>query len=202
MSCLPIGFLCFIRRASSTNISSVALDNGQTHLQPVVPAVVEPIPYPRPLSFLGKNRRVISTKPVTSANAAITWENTKPFVPPIKSGIVIKVYDGDTITIATRLPMDNSPMYRFSVRLLGIDSAEIKGRTDAEKQLAICARDALASKVFGKVVDLRNISIEKYGRVLADVYLNDLHLNQWMLDNGYAISYDGGTKMRPVEWEK
>ena len=49
----------------------------------------------------------------------ITWKNTVPFIPPIKNAVVIKVYDGDTITIACKLPFDDnlSPIYRFNVRL-------------------------------------------------------------------------------------
>ena len=49
---------------------------------------------------------------------------------------------------------------------------------------------------------LKNISTEKYGRLLADVYLGDLHLNKWMLDKRYAVSYDGGTKIAPESWNK
>jgi hypothetical protein len=45
------------------------------------------------------------------------------------------------------------------------------------------------------------LSTEKYGRLLADVYLEDLHLNAWMLEHNYAVPYDGGTKHRPVEWD-
>ena len=51
-----------------------------------------------------------------------TWANTVAFVPPVTSGKVIKVYDGDTITIATKLPINKSPIYKFQVRLTGIDS--------------------------------------------------------------------------------
>lgn len=58
----------------------------------------------------------------------INYVDTIPFVPPITSGKVIKVYDGDTITIASKLPYDHSPIYRFSVRLLGIDSPEMDRR--------------------------------------------------------------------------
>jgi endonuclease YncB( thermonuclease family) len=43
----------------------------------------------------------------------IDWNDTVPFVPPITKGRVIKVYDGDTITIAARLPHPKSPLYRF-----------------------------------------------------------------------------------------
>jgi hypothetical protein len=65
-----------------------------------------------------------------------TWENTIGFVPHIKIGKVIKVYDGDTITVASKLPND-SFIYRFPVRLIGIDSPEIKGSTEVENKLAI-----------------------------------------------------------------
>lgn len=128
----------------------------------------------------------------------IKWSDTKPFVPPINSGYVIKVYDGDTITIASKMPFINSPIYRFSVRLSGIDSPEIKGKTIIEKELAINARDALQNKIMNKTITLKNVSLEKYGRILADVYCDGIHINQWMLDNKFALPYDGGTKVS--EW--
>lgn len=128
------------------------------------------------------------------------WLNTVPFVPPVTSGKVIKVYDGDTITIASKLPFPNSPVYKFPVRLHGIDCPEIKGSTETEKTLAKAARDALSDKINGNVVTLRNVSTEKYGRLLADVYYNGEHMNQWMLLNNYAVKYDGGTKSRPDNW--
>ena len=128
------------------------------------------------------------------------YKNAKPFVPPISEGIVVKVYDGDTITIVSQLPYPSSPYYRFSVRLNGIDSAEIKGKTAVEKDLAKKARDALNDKILNRSIYLRNIATEKYGRILADVYLDGEWINEWMLKNGYAVAYDGGTKERPAEW--
>jgi endonuclease YncB( thermonuclease family) len=117
-----------------------------------------------------------------------------PFVPPITEGQVINVYDGDTITIVSKLPYDASPLYRFSVRLAGIDCAEIKGKTEHERELAQEAKFALQKLILNKIITLKNLKTEKYGRVLADVYLGDLHVNQWLLDNKYAVSYSGGTK--------
>ncbi len=131
----------------------------------------------------------------------VEWDNTTPFVPPIKSGYVIKVYDGDTITIAAKMPYMNSPIYRFSVRLNGIDCPEIKSKTLIEKELAINARDALANRIMRKNVILHNVSLEKYGRLLADVYCEGIHMNQWMLNNKFALPYDGGKKTRPSEWD-
>jgi micrococcal nuclease len=131
----------------------------------------------------------------------ITIKETVVFKPPITSGKVVKVYDGDTITIATKIPCPNSPIYRFSVRLNGIDSPEIRGKNEKEKELAIVSRDKLHALIFGKIVSIRNIGTEKYGRVLADVFLDELHVNQWMLDNFYAVEYNGKTKKIPDEWK-
>lgn len=134
----------------------------------------------------------------------IKWEDTVQFTFPITGGQVIKVYDGDTITIATRLPFNESPLYRLSVRLNGIDCPEIKGKdvSDEEKAAAIVVKDYVASLILHKYVKLENIQNEKYGRVLADVYINDLHLNGLLIEQGYAVKYDGGTKHKPASWIK
>lgn len=132
----------------------------------------------------------------------IEYKDAQNFVFPIEYGKVIKVYDGDTITICSKLPYDNSPIYRLQVRLNGIDSAEIKAHSDIERKKAIDAREALSSLIMGKVVSLKNVGTEKYGRLLADVYYKDTHVNNWMIQHNYAVKYDGGTKVRPKEWDE
>lgn len=132
----------------------------------------------------------------------INYNNTIPFIPPISEGKVIKVYDGDTFTIASKLPYYSSPVYRFSVRLNGIDAPEMKCKTNVEKLHAVKSRDALSSIILHKKVKLTNIKKEKYGRILADVYIDNIHINKWMLDNKYAVQYNGGTKNNPPEWER
>lgn len=125
-------------------------------------------------------------------NKEVLWEDTEPFVAPITQGTVIKVYDGDTITIASKLPFWNSPMYRFSVRLAGIDTPEMNGK---EVETAILARNTLSNLILKKKVTLKNVCTEKYGRLLADVYLDDIHVNKWMLDHKLAKPYFGGKKI-------
>jgi endonuclease YncB( thermonuclease family) len=136
----------------------------------------------------------------TSSNTTdfsnINMTEVKPFIPPISSGFVVKVYDGDTITIISKLPYEESSFYKFSVRLNGIDCPEIKGETLQEKQCAQLARDELSQLILNKEIILKNLKTEKYGRILADVYLDDLHLNQYMLDKKLAVKYDGGTKTK------
>ena len=122
-----------------------------------------------------------------------SWETTIPFVPDVKEGKVIKVYDGDTITIASLIP-GSTTMYRFSVRLNGIDTPEMKSKNETEKLLTHNAQRELSEKVLGKVVHLKDVSMEKYGRLLATVDYKNQNITQWMIDKGHAVKYDGGTK--------
>ena len=124
----------------------------------------------------------------------ITWDETVEFTYPITSGHVIKVYDGDTITIASKMPYENSQLFRFNVRLNGIDTPEIKSKDENEKALAKKARDSLSQLIMNKNIALKNVKNEKYGRILADVYLDDLHINKWMIEKQFAVEYDGKTK--------
>lgn len=132
----------------------------------------------------------------------IAWEDTQPFVFPIKEGYVLKVYDGDTITIASKLPYNDSPMYRFQVRLNGIDTPEMKGKdvSSEEKEAATMARDYLSDLILHKYVRLENVQNEKYGRILADVHLGNYCLNEIMVKERYAVKYDGKTKQKPSSW--
>ena len=144
-----------------------------------------------------------TTKPnITKFDSIENIEDAVPFIPPITSGFVIKVYDGDTITIISRLPYSESALYKFSVRLNGIDCPEIKGIDEDEKRYAQIAKAELSKLILNKHVTLRNLKTEKYGRILADVYLDDLHLNAYMVDHELAVVYDGGTKHKPSTFKK
>lgn len=123
----------------------------------------------------------------------ITYENTQVFIPPITTGKVIKVYDGDTITIATKI-FDKDIWYRFNVRIEGIDTPEIKTKSKEEKETAIKIRNKLKDYIFNKEITLSNIRLEKYGRLLARVEYNNEDISTWLISNKYAKEYQGGTK--------
>jgi len=150
------------------------------------------------------NKKNIIEKNYMEDGSDIKWEDTVEFTFPINGGRVIKVYDADTITIASKLPYDSSPMYRLSVRLNGIDTPEIKGKgiSEEEKEAAKTARDFVSNLVLNKYVKLENIQSEKYGRILADVYIGEINLNELLLKERYAVNYDGGSKKKPTSWLK
>jgi micrococcal nuclease len=141
-----------------------------------------------------------STEWLSKLDKPIDWKDTVQFVPPVETGFVIKVYDGDTITIASKLPYPESPLYRFAVRLNGIDCPEIKGKNESEKKCATIAKQEVTNLILNKIVILKNVETEKYGRILADVYIGDLHLNKYLIEKRLAVGYDGGTKISPMDW--
>jgi len=133
-----------------------------------------------------------------------TWDNTRVFVPPVEFGRVIKVYDGDTITVAAQLM---GQLYRFSVRIKGVDTPEMKGGGKLEKQAAKLVQKQLASQIMNTNVVLKNVELEKYGRLLADVYFGPDHASDvktWLLENNLALPYNGGAKQRLTgeEWKE
>jgi endonuclease YncB( thermonuclease family) len=128
------------------------------------------------------------------------YKDTIPFIPPITWGKVIKVYDGDTVTIASMLPYEKSPMYRFSVRINGIDCPEIRTKNANEKKCALMAKEMIIEKALNKIVVLENKRTEKYGRILADVICEGESLGEILLKSRLAIKYDGGKKESPDDW--
>ena len=127
-------------------------------------------------------------------------KSIKTFVPPIKQGRVIKCYDGDTITIASYLPYKNSELYKFSVRINGIDCPEIKSKCVSEKECAQIAKKCVEDKILHKMVRLENVSLEKYGRILADVYIDKVSMGDYLVEQRLAVKYEGGTKKSPNNW--
>ena len=106
----------------------------------------------------------------------------------------IYCYDGDTCyVIAPSLP---ESLQKMSVRVLGIDTPEIRGDCDKEKALAKPGR-VVANREFraAKLIEFRDLKWDKYGgRVLSNVYLDGELYAQKLIDSGLARAYDGGTK--------
>jgi micrococcal nuclease len=100
---------------------------------------------------------------------------------------VVSVYDGDTVTVDLDMGM-RVWQKGVRLRLLGIDAPEMTGTEKAE---GIVSRDALRGLLpVGKSVRIVSHEFEKYGRLLATVYVLvegvELNVNQHMLVGGYA----------------
>ena len=107
---------------------------------------------------------------------------------------VISVYDGDTF----RVDIDSLPPIvgkNIPIRLKGVDTPEIRGKCQYEKDLAIKARDFVRNKLANaKEIRLTKLQRGKYFRVVADVMIDGVSLEQELLDNALAYNYSGGKK--------
>lgn len=110
---------------------------------------------------------------------------------------VTSIYDGDTF----RVNISDWPAIagqRVPVRVKGIDTPELRGKCQREKELARKAKQHTVQLLRGaKRIELQNIDRGKYFRVLADVSIDGQDLGESLVINGLAVRYDGRTKM---EW--
>ncbi|RLA25502.1 MAG: thermonuclease family protein [Gammaproteobacteria bacterium] len=81
------------------------------------------------------------------------------------------------------------------IRILGIDTPEMRGKCQEEKLLARAAKQHSVELLrSGKVIELTNIQRGKYFRILANVIIDGESLGNSLLSNGLARLYDGGKR--------
>ena len=95
------------------------------------------------------------------------------------------------------------------VRVAGIDTPEKRTRNLEEKALGIDATNWLKKQLEDTIAGDEELIIRtelkggvgKYGRLLGWLYIgdNNISINEQMIAEGYAWSYDGGTKQKDFE---
>lgn len=138
-------------------------------------------------------------------------------------GRVLSLYYGNTMTMA--LPVLNT-FYKFTCRLNGIDTPEMKQRKDkpnreneivwAKKARAELLRlitkddstyfdnlDLKKEEIIQKLQENKNLvtvkclEFDKYGRLLVELSSGDKSFNNVLVEKNLAVSYDGGKKINP-----
>tara|TARA_B100002052_G_scaffold294743_1_gene320020 strand:- start:429 stop:884 length:456 start_codon:yes stop_codon:yes gene_type:complete len=118
-----------------------------------------------------------------------------------------RVVDGDTIDVTIDLGFDLYKKER--VRVAGVDTPEKRTRDLDEKELGIDATNWMKKNLEDTIdgddeliirTELKG-GVGKYGRLLGWLYVgdDDVSLNEQMIIEGYAWSYDGGTKKKDFE---
>ena len=109
---------------------------------------------------------------------------------------VTKVIDGDTIDVIIDLGFDI--MYKSRVRLFGIDTPESRTRDLVEKKYGLMSKDFLKDKFKNaeKIVIKTHKGEEtgKFGRILGEIFCDNVNINQQMCDVGHAVAYYGQSK--------
>lgn len=163
----------------------------------------------------------METETYTDLFKPYTIDTTPAFTLPVTDTLarVVNIYDGDTITVV--FPVFEK-YYKFSVRLAGIDTCEIKSKDPANKKLALKARDRLFSLstrhdectdtdgikryLNDNVVVVRLFiqGYDKYGRLLCKVTSPDGHMDfaDILLNESLAYKYTGETKLCEVDQKR
>ena len=107
---------------------------------------------------------------------------------------VVGVHDGDTITVEVDLGFNVT--VTEILRFYGINAPELHGASHAA---GIASRDYVAKRLNdAKKIEILTFRVDdyktktgKYGRYLAEVYVDDVMLNQELLDKGLAVPFMG-----------
>lgn len=97
---------------------------------------------------------------------------------------LFKCVDGDTF----RIKNDDKKQY---VRLLAIDTYELSSKNDFQRKYAYKASKYTCkilkrSKQIFLESDANSLEVDKYGRILAWVYVDNILLQELLVKNGYA----------------
>jgi micrococcal nuclease len=106
-----------------------------------------------------------------------------------------RVVDGDTVDVVLDLGFNIHHACR--VRLVGIDTPESRTRDKDEKVRGNLAKQFLKDSIAKKKVILKTKlrdSRGKFGRVLAEVWVNEQNINETMVTKRYAVAYHGQNK--------
>ena len=109
---------------------------------------------------------------------------------------VDRVVDGDTCDVT--LALGFKILHKCRVRLYGIDTPESRTRNKDEKARGLLAKAYLVDAIDSgdKVVIQTKLkdSKGKFGRVLGDVVVDGVNINQSMIKDHHAVAYFGQSK--------
>jgi len=107
---------------------------------------------------------------------------------------VKRVVDGDTVDVIIDLGFDIA--YASRVRLYGIDTPESRTRDKDEKARGLISKDFLKSWLDkgSVVIRTRKDKKGKFGRILGEMIVDDININELMIEEHHAVKYHGQSK--------
>ena len=107
---------------------------------------------------------------------------------------VKRVVDGDTVDVLIDLGFDIA--YASRVRLYGIDTPESRTRDKDEKARGLISKDFLKSLLDkgSVVIRTRKDKKGKFGRILGEMVVDDININELMIEEHHAVKYHGQSK--------
>ena len=103
--------------------------------------------------------------------------------------------DGDTVDVTLDLGFDI--LYNNRIRLYGINTPESRTRDLEEKKLGLAAKDRVKELCpVGSTVTIKTTKDGrgKYGRILGEIFVGEVNINQQLVAEGHAVEYFGGSR--------
>lgn len=102
----------------------------------------------------------------------------------------VTIVDGDTVALPCDPARGIYPGCAERIRLEGIDAPEThRARCDAERVAGLVAKEALATLLRGRQVEITRTGRDRYGRTLARLSAGGRSVDKEMLAAGVAIPY-------------
>jgi micrococcal nuclease len=125
-------------------------------------------------SFAEKNNSNLSLKQsIILQNETTTLKNAK----------IVHITDGDTITV-------EHLSKQYKIRLLGINTPELFN--NPPQPYALQAKEYLFSILYNTYIDVvyyNSLKTDKYNRILANLYKNNVWINKILIEKGFAVAY-------------
>ena len=105
---------------------------------------------------------------------------------------ILKIYDGDTITVVLDLGfgVTKHEVLRFAL----INAPELRGE---EREAGLISRDWLRDRLYTAEQEGTDIIIKtykdtkgKYGRYIAEIFIDDISINKQLVSEGLAVFKD------------
>ena len=111
----------------------------------------------------------------------------------------VKCYDADSVHLVF---LFNNQYYRWRCRLVNLDSAELKSDNKQEQEFALVSKNYLSALILDKIIDVTCYHFDKYGRLLIEISIDGVNINNDLIKKGYAYSYTGGKRKQFTEWKQ
>ena len=113
---------------------------------------------------------------------------------------ILRIHDPDTFTIAFKL---GDEYYKYNTRLNGIDAPELHSKVEKEALVCQLGIKYISDLILDKIIFIKCYSFDKYGRLLADLYINKddtQSINELLISRKYVRAYGKDDDLHKGPW--
>lgn len=122
---------------------------------------------------ISKNTHLYELENATDKVQLFTFNNQQ------YRGKVVLIQDASNISVAMNC---DGVLKKYKIKMSGYKTYSLNSKIRTEKNTAKLSRDMLKSKILNKIVLVKCGLFAEDGKIYADIYLDEEHINAWMID--------------------